>query len=65
MLSEKEKNMLLCMVQHHSMKDVVEALAELAANQADEMSDIYLKDKAIVWSNLSELLSDVSTVINE
>jgi hypothetical protein len=65
MLSEDQKKMLLAMIQEHSMKDVVEVLSELASDQADEMSDMYLKDRAIAWCNISELLSDVSTVISE
>ena len=65
MLSEDQKKVLLDMIQEHSMKNVIEVLSELAADEAGQMSDWHLKDKAIVWSNISELLSDISTVITE
>lgn len=65
MLSEDQKKILLDMIQEHSMKNVIEVLSELAAEEAGQMSDWHFKDKAVAWSNISELLSDVSTVISE
>ncbi len=64
-MTKNDKNTLESLVVAYSLKDIVDVLAKLAANRADEMSDMGLKERAISWSDAASILNEAAVTIDE
>lgn len=64
MLPANKKVALVQMIEEHSLKEVVEALAWVSHERANDCSDMSLKERAIAWSETAELLDEAATKID-
>lgn len=61
----EDKNLLAMLVKEYSMKDVIHTLAIIASENADELSDMSLKEQAITMADNSDTLYDLADKIRE
>lgn len=59
MLNVKDKTNLSKMVMDYGLENVISALANVASDQADHFNDLQLKDKAIEFAEMSDILRDL------
>lgn len=59
MLNVKDKLVLSKMVVDYGLDNVISALASVASDQADHFNDLHLKDKAIEFAGMSDILRDL------
>lgn len=61
----EDKNLLTMLVKEYSMKEVIHAPAVIASENADELSDMSLKERAITMANNSDTLYEMADKIRE
>ena len=59
MMEIKDKLVLSKLVVDYGLKNVISALASVASDQADHFNDLQLKDKAIEFAEMSDVLRDL------
>lgn len=62
---QEDKNTLKMLVKEYSLVEVVRALAQVALAEADDLSDMSLKDKASVMADNADLLLEVTSDMTE
>jgi hypothetical protein len=60
MLHEDDRYALALLLQNYSIKEVLEALASVASDEADELVDMQIADKAQELSYAAEELSNLA-----
>ena len=65
MLNQYDRDVLQKLLQEYSIRDLIQALAEVASDEADELVDMQLADKAQKLSYAVEELKNLADSLSE